>query len=121
MDKIHIRNLLLRCVIGVFEKERHHRQDVRLNLVLHTDIQPAGVSDDLADTVDYVALRDHLAAVVESSSFHLIEALAEEIARICLADSLVRRVDVTVDKPGALTFAESVAVEITRVRAEAPV
>lgn len=116
MDKIHIRNLLLRCIIGVFEKERHHRQDVLVNVVLHTDISQAGISDDLADTVDYVTLRDQLTTFVEASSFHLIEALAEEIARICLANPLVQRVDVTLDKPGALTFAESVAVEITRDR-----
>lgn len=116
MDKIHIRKLLLRCIIGVFEKERHRRQDVVVNLVLYADISKAAESDDLADTVDYVALRDKLCAFVEASSFHLIEALAENIAEICLADPRVRKVDVTLDKPGALTYAESVAVEITRSR-----
>jgi dihydroneopterin aldolase/D-erythro-7,8-dihydroneopterin triphosphate epimerase len=114
-DIIHVRDLLLRCVIGVFDRERHHRQDVLINLALHTDTRRAAESDALADTVDYVDLRDQLCQYVEGSSFHLIEALAEGIAQICLRNPLVKCVDVTVDKPGALTFARSVAVQIRRV------
>jgi len=114
MDKIHIRNLLIRCIIGVFERERNHRQDVILNIVLHTDIATAARTDNLDDTVNYVALRDRICRFVEASSFHLIESLAEETATLCLEDPRVKAVDITVDKPGALTFAESVAVEISR-------
>ncbi len=52
--------------------------------------------------------------MVEASSFNLIETLAEKIAEVCLEDARVRRADVTVEKPGALRFARTVAVEITR-------
>jgi FolB domain-containing protein len=57
--------------------------------------------------------------MVEKSSFYLIEALAQAIADICLEWEQVKAATVTVDKPGALRFAKSVAVEITRRRAEA--
>ena len=114
MDKIHIRDLLLRCVIGVYERERDHKQDVVLNIVLHTDISRAGQSDDLNDTVDYKALRDRICAFVEDSACFLLERLAEGVAQVCLATPSVCRVEVTVDKPGALTYARSVAVEICR-------
>ncbi len=46
----------------------------------------------------------------------MIEKLAEEIAKVCLDDSKVQKVDVTVDKPGALRYTRSVAVEIVRTR-----
>jgi FolB domain-containing protein len=53
---------------------------------------------------------------VESSSFFLVEKLATEVARLCLRDPKVERVDVRVEKPGALRFARTVAVEISRTR-----
>ena len=64
--------------------------------------------------MDYKSLKKDVIQLVESSAFNLIEKLAEEIARICLAKPGVRRATVTVDKPGALRFTRSVAVEITR-------
>jgi dihydroneopterin aldolase len=57
-------------------------------------------------------------ALVESSGFLLIERMAGEIASLCLAHEGVRQVRVTVDKPGALRFARSVAVEIVRTRTD---
>lgn len=120
MDRIIIRDLLLRCIIGVSEKERRHKQDVVLNLVLHTETDDAVASDELIDTVDYVSLRDDIAATVEASSFKLIETLAEHVSEVCLKKSGVHAVDVTLDKPGALTYARSVAVEIHRARRPHP-
>ena len=114
MDKIHIHNLLVRCVIGAFEHERDHRQDVVFDITLHADLGRAADSDNLDDTIDYKALRDQVVLKVEASSFHLLEALAEQVAAICLAHPLVEKVNLTVHKPGALTFAKDVAVEITR-------
>jgi len=54
--------------------------------------------------------------LVEGSNFFLIEALAQEIAKVCTRDERVVQVEVTVDKPAALRFARSVAVEISRKR-----
>jgi len=116
LDKIHIKDLLIRCIIGVYERERKHKQDVLLNITLHTDVSAAAGSDDLADTIDYVALRDRILEFVQASSFQLIESIAEGAARICLATPRVHAVDVTVDKPGALTYSRSVAVQIHRSR-----
>ena len=118
-DRIHIRDLTLRCIIGIYPEERRERQDVVINLILETDLAPAAASDQIADTVDYKGLKKQIIALVEGSAFNLIETLADRIAALALADARVRRVTVTVDKPGALRFARSVAVEITRTRQEA--
>jgi D-erythro-7,8-dihydroneopterin triphosphate epimerase len=114
LDRIHIRDLSLRCIIGVYEEERREKQDVILNLTLFADLRMAGGSDRVQDTVDYKAIKKKVIALVEQSSCQLIEHLAELVAAACLADRRVRRVVVSVDKPGALRFARSVAVEITR-------
>lgn len=115
-DRIHIRDLALRCVIGVHPDERRARQDVILNVTLEVDGRPAARTDAIADAVDYKAIKLAIVELVEASSFHLLETLAERVAQICLRSPGVRRVTVTIDKPGALRFARSVAVEITRPR-----
>ncbi|MFW6154204.1 MAG: dihydroneopterin aldolase [Planctomycetota bacterium] len=113
-DKIHIRDLALRCIIGVYPKEREAAQDVVINITLWADLAPAGRSDDIADTVDYKAVKDAVVAMVEASRFQLLEALAEKIATICLAAPGVAAANVLVEKPGALTFARTVGVELFR-------
>ncbi len=118
VDKIHIRDLMARCIVGVYEEERHAKQDVLVNITLHADISKAGQTDCLDDTVDYKTIKKEVIRKVEDSSFFLVERLAEEIAQICLQPSRILQVDVTVDKPGALRFARSVAIEISRTRDE---
>lgn len=118
LDSIHIRELRLRCVVGVYPEERKEKQDVVINITLHTDLRRAGQSDDLNDTIDYKAIKKEVVSMVEQSSFLLIERLAEEASAIALKPEGVTAVDVTVDKPGALRFARSVAVEIHRRRTE---
>ena len=119
MDKIYIRDLLVRTVVGIFEWEQQKKQDVLLNIVLHTDLEAAGKSDKIEDTLDYKELRNRIVSTVEDGRFFLIEAVAEQVSEICLGDSKVQQVEVTVDKPGALRFARSVAVEITRRKKDA--
>ena len=114
MDKIFIRDLALRCIIGIYPEERREKQDIVINVEIHTDLRKAGRSDDLNDTVDYKSIKKAILRLVEGSGFQLIESLAEKIADIALADSKVQQVVVTIDKPGALRFAKASAVQITR-------
>ncbi|MCX7819567.1 MAG: dihydroneopterin aldolase [Kiritimatiellae bacterium] len=115
-DRILIRDLALRCVIGVYPEERRAPQDVLINIALETDVRAAARSDALNDAVDYKALKKDIVALVEQSSFRLLETLADRIAALCTSRRGVRRATVTVDKPGALRFARSVAVEVVRSR-----
>lgn len=90
-----------------------------VNITLHADYRKACRSDRIEDTVDYKAIKKQVVEMVEASKFFLIERLAQGVADICLERPEVQRVEVTVDKPGALRFARSVAVEIARERGHA--
>lgn len=116
MDRILIRDLQVRCIIGVNDDERREKQDVVINIALAADLCPAGRSDNFADAVDYRAIKKKVYAMAEDSRYSLVEALAERIAEICLEHRGVQQVQVTVEKPAALRFARTVAVEITRDR-----
>lgn len=113
-DRIHIRDLALRCIIGINPEERREKQDVTINIVMECDLSKAAMSDSLEDTVNYREVKKEIIAMVEASDCYLIERLADEIAEICLQSPLVKGVWVTVDKPGPLRFARSAAVEIYR-------
>ena len=114
MDKIYIRDIALRCIIGIYDAEREQKQDVLISVCLHTDLRKAGMTDNFEDTVDYKAVKKRIVSLVEESRYYLVEALAESIAAACLEYDKVERVDVTVEKPGALRFTRTVAVEISR-------
>ncbi len=116
MNRIYIRDLALRCIIGIYPEERENIQDVVLNIALTCDFGRAPETDAIEDTVNYKDLKKRIVALVEASKFNLIETMAFEVAGVCLEDEKVQETTVTVDKPGALRFARSVAVEVTRRR-----
>lgn len=116
MDKILIKDLLLRTIIGVNADEREKLQDVLINIVLYTDTRAAGTLDDIEDAVNYRTITKNVIALVEGSRYYLVEKLAEEIARVCLQDEAVGQAQVRVEKPGAVRFARSVGVQILRRR-----
>lgn len=118
MDRILISDLLVRCVIGVRDEERRDKQDVLINLELSADLRKAGASDRLEDAVDYAALKKRIVAMAEQSQFFLVEALAENIAALCLEHPKVVQAVVRVEKPTALRFARNVGVEIVRQRTD---
>jgi dihydroneopterin aldolase len=120
LDIIRIRELRVPCVIGTTEAERARRQEVVVSLTLQADLRRAGSSDLLEDTVDYGALAARVTSLLEGSSFHLLEALAEAVAEACLRDPRVRRVEVEADKPRAVPLAASAGVRIVRERRLGP-
>lgn len=113
-DRIEIRDLLVRGILGTNDWERENKQDILIQLTLFTDLSRAGASDSIDDTVNYRTVTKEVIAHAEASARFTIEALAADLAAICLRHRAVRRVKVRVEKPGALRFARSVGVEIER-------
>ncbi len=107
---IHIKNLRLRAVIGVFDWEREVQQDIVINAKIHFDGTQAAATDDIEQTFDYKAITKQVIKEVEHSRFHLLEKLAERILAVIMEDPRVEAASVEVDKPHALRFADSVSV-----------
>lgn len=116
MDKIIIKDLLVRSIIGINPDERIKKQDILINIVLFADTRQAAISDDIDDAVNYKAITKQIIDHVENSSDFLVEKLVNDIACLILKDYPVEKVQVRVEKPGALRFAESVGIEILRIR-----
>ena len=118
MDKVIIKNLLVRGIIGVNNWERKRPQDILINITLFTDTRRAAETDDINDCVNYSTISKKVQAHAESVERLTVEALANDLAKICLEEKDVQKVIVRVEKPGAVRFAESVGVEIERSRDE---
>jgi D-erythro-7,8-dihydroneopterin triphosphate epimerase len=115
-DTIFIRDLLVRCIVGIRPEEREKPQDVMFNINLYTDFSRAAKSDAIEDAVDYSTLKKSIIEFTERSSYNLVETLAQKVADICLSDGRVNAVEVSVEKPTALRFARTVGVRIYRER-----
>jgi dihydroneopterin aldolase len=118
-DRIVLANMAFQARHGVNDWEKTTPQRFEVDVELAMDVQPAGLEDAIDRTVDYRGVYDTTRQVVESTSFNLIEALAEAIAHELLGGNpAVETVVVRVRKPevrlgGPLDYA---GVEITRVR-----
>ena len=114
MDTIFIKDLRIDTVIGIYDWEREIKQTVALDLEMDSDIGRAAESDEIADTLNYKAVAKRLIEFIEGSKFQLVEALAEECATLVRSEFQVPWLRLTVNKPGAVTGAESVGVIIER-------
>jgi D-erythro-7,8-dihydroneopterin triphosphate epimerase len=114
--QIHIKNLHLRTIIGVYDWERSDPQDVIVNVWLQFDAAQPAKTDEIADTLDYKGLKQRIMEEVERSSFHLLERLAARILDVAMEDAKVLEATVEVDKPHALRLADSVSVRCSKRR-----
>lgn len=95
---VFIKDLVVTGRHGVHQHEKETPQRFKITIVLDMPDSKASVSDDLADTVDYLRLRDDIVRIVEDKTYELLERLAAEIAARALEDKHVSRAVVTVDK-----------------------
>ena len=119
-DRIVLHNMVFQGTHGVLELEQREPQPFQIDVELAVSLQSAGVDDDLAQTVDYGRVFEVCRQIVESTRFHLVEAIGEAIAHEVLAGfERVSEVTVRVRKPQAPiegTF-DWVGIEIRRGRA----
>ncbi|MCS6828929.1 MAG: dihydroneopterin aldolase [Caldilinea sp.] len=119
-DRIFIKDLLVRGIVGIKPDERANRQDILINVILWADTRAAGLSDAIEDAVNYRTAAKAIIAHVESAAPQLVEKLAADLVRVCFeTDPRIEAVELTVEKPGAVRFARSVGLTLYRTRAEA--
>lgn len=101
---------------GVLAEEQRRGQPFEVDVRLDLDLDPAALTDEILDTVDYGLLAEAVVRIVEFESFQLLERLADRIASICLASGDVRSAEVTVRKlrPPVPVQVRSVGVTVRR-------
>mgnify|MGYP000897812544 FL=1 len=117
LDEIRIENLEIFAHHGVFPTEKEQGQKFYVNVVLYSDLRPAGLKDDLTLSTHYGEVSLFIQKLLTEQNFDLIEAAAEMTAReILLQYPLIRALDLELRKPEApipMKFS-SVSVKIHR-------
>ncbi len=118
-DRIILKNLQAFCKLGSYDFERILGQSVIINLELELDLSKAGKSNNLEDTIDYVAVSLMIREFAQSKEFYLIETLAEEISvklfeRFAKLEAILLEINKTI--VNAEQFSGNPAIKIYRTR-----
>ena len=98
MDRLSIKDIEFIGHCGITEEERIVGQRISADIEVTLDLSKATVSDRLEDTVDYVSLCDKVVSIGRGESYHLLETLAERVAREILQGFTVSEVTVRLRK-----------------------
>lgn len=118
MDKVFIRNLAVDAIIGIYDFERVQKQPIVITLAMTFDNKKPASTENIVDVLDYEKISNSVKALIESSSFQLVETLAEAIAEHVLTTYRTEQLTLELNKPNAIEFAESVGIMITRERSD---
>ncbi len=101
MDTIAIKGMVFFGYHGHYAEERSLGQRFVVDVEMGLDTRPAGLSDDLNDSVDYGRAYEEARAVLEGPPCKLLERVAEQVAERVLALPHVQHVTVSLHKPGS--------------------
>ena len=117
LDRIFVHDYVLQVEIGVHHNERGVTQRVRFSVDIDVTQSDEALQDDIERTLNYDYVTDGIKAIIARGHINLVETLAEDVAKHCLAHPRAARVTVSIEKldkdPG------SVGVEVVRSKREA--
>lgn len=110
---ITITNLRLRTFIGFNEEEKNKQQDIIINAEVHYPVSKLCLNDSVENALNYKTICKDIISHVESGRFLLLEKLTSDVLNICVNHPWVNFAKVTIDKPHALRFADSVSLTLS--------
>ncbi|MGE0700884.1 MAG: dihydroneopterin aldolase [Hyphomicrobiaceae bacterium] len=114
--RVFVHRLELMASVGVYEVEKRYEQRILVSVDLDVADDYDGVSDRLADVLDYGRIVSAARELVAERHYHLIETLAECIAAACLAEAGVAWTRVAIEKPDIVPGCAAVGIAIERRR-----
>jgi len=118
---IRIHNLRLRTLIGFNPEERVKKQDIVINAQITYALADGVFDDQVDDALNYKTITKAIIELVEDGQFLLLEKLVGDVLSICSADASVQHASVTIEKPHALRFADSVSLTLEHTEQHANV
>ena len=106
LDRIAVRDYLIKAEIGAFQSERGKKQSLRVSVVLEVDLVKSNKHDDVDNIISYDTIIDAINKQLSIERINLLETFADQVATDVLSDFRVKRAFVRVEKldriPGAL-------------------
>ena len=112
--KILINNLVLMASIGVYEKEKKHKQKIIISLEVLLTNESEPKNDNFLETQDYSQFRKNIKDIVQSQHFELLEILTNKIYSTIIEKKFILGAKVTISKPDIFDDCE-VAYEVSSI------
>ena len=113
--RVFVRDLVVAVSIGIHAHEKRQRTRLRVTADLLVGA-PLPSRDEFTEALNYEAIVADIKALADSKHINLVETFADRAATVCLGDTRVRAVRVTVEKLDIYPEAESVGVIVERRR-----
>ncbi|PJD92905.1 MAG: dihydroneopterin aldolase [Legionella sp.] len=112
MDTLHIADLKIATQIGVYAWEQRIKQTLVFDLSIPLDLSHC--QDNLANTIDYAQLCQHITEFVASRSFQLLETAAEQVLTLIQTHYGIEHLTLKVSKPFAVKNAGKIQIILER-------
>jgi D-erythro-7,8-dihydroneopterin triphosphate epimerase len=109
---IRVSNLRLRTFIGFNPEEKEKMQDIVINIEIRYRLSSAALDDRVEGALNYKTITKQVISHVENGRFLLLEKLVGDVLNICSREPEIIHSSVTIDKPHALRFADSVSLTL---------
>ena len=109
---IRIKDLRLRTYIGFNLEEMEKKQDVIINIEVRYNMSAAVLDDCVEEALNYKVITKKVIRLVEEGKFLLLEKLVGDVLHECSDHPDILSASVTIEKPHALRFADSVSLTL---------
>ena len=109
-----VKNLILKASVGIYPKEKTRKQKVRFNIFI-TATDNIKTKNDISDLVSYEDVIKNVKYIINRGNIPLIENLAQDIAKKCLINKKILKIEIMIEKLETFKEAESVGIKIVRI------
>ena len=100
--------------MGIYPKEKTRKQKVRFNIFI-TATDNIKTKNDISDLVSYEDVIKNVKYIINRGHIPLIENLAQDIAKKCLINKKILKIEIMIEKLETFKEAESVGIKIVRI------
>jgi len=113
-----IKNFIIHEIIGIHNHEKINKQKIVFNIIIDVNQNVLPSENNLLSVVDYEKITNKLENLVKNKSYNFLESLAEDSFKEIFEDNRIGSVKIKIEKPDAITNAESVGVEVFKSRSD---
>jgi dihydroneopterin aldolase len=113
-----IKDFIIYEIIGIHQYEKNNRQKIIFNIVIDVNQNIFPDENNLSSIVDYEKITNKLEILAKNKKYNFLESLAEDSFNEIFADKRINSVKIKIEKPDAITNAQSVGVEVFKSRSD---
>ena len=109
-----VKDLILKASVGIYPKEKIRKQKVRFNISITTR-DNIKTKNDISELVSYEDVIKNVKSIINRGHIPLIENLAQNIAKKCLINKKILKIEIMIEKLEIFKESESVGIKIIRM------